>query len=36
MEYYPILENGADIFTKALGKEVLEKHLHHFGIGPKR
>ena len=34
--YYPTQENGADIFTKALGKDVLQAHLQRLGIGPRR
>ena len=34
--YCPTQENGADIFTKALGKDLLQSHLHRLGIGPRR
>ena len=34
--YCPTQENGADIFTKALGKDLLQSHLHKLGIGPRR
>ena len=35
LEYCPTQENCADIFTKALGKEQLTRHLHRLGVGPK-
>ena len=34
--YCPTQENGADIFTKALGKDLLQPDLHRLGIGPRR
>ena len=34
--YCPTEENGADIFTKALGKDVLQAHLQRLGVGPRR
>ncbi|MCO5571598.1 hypothetical protein L7F22_025344 [Adiantum nelumboides] len=34
MEYCPMMDNCADIFTKALGSKTLERHLHHIGVGP--
>ena len=34
--YCPTEENGADIFTKALGKDLLQSHLQRLGIGPRR
>ena len=33
--YYPTTENAVDIFTKGLGRDLLDRHLHRFGIGPK-
>ena len=34
--YCPREENGADIFTNALGKYVLQAHLQKLGVGPRR
>lgn len=34
--YCPTAENGADIFTKALGKEQIQVHLRSLGIGPRK
>ena len=34
--YCPIEENGANIFTKELGKDLLQYHLQRLGIGPRR
>jgi KUP system potassium uptake protein len=34
--YCPTTENCADIFTKALSRDLLERHLHVLGIGPRR
>ena len=34
--YYPTQDNGAYIFTKVLGKDLLHSHLHRLGIGPRR
>lgn len=35
LEYCPTMDNCADIFTKALGKDQLSRHLHRLGLGPK-
>ena len=35
LQYCPTVDNCADIFTKALGRDPLERHLHRLGIGPK-
>ena len=29
-------DNATDIFVKALGRDLLERHLHLLGIGPKQ
>ena len=34
LEYCPISENAADIFTKALGVEQLQQHLRRLVVGP--
>ena len=34
--YCPIEENGIDIFTKVLGKDLLQAHLQRLGAGPRR
>ena len=34
--YCPTQENRANIFTKELGKDLLQSHLHRLGIGPRR
>lgn len=34
--YCPTTENVVDIFTKALGRDLLESHLHRLGTGLKK
>ena len=34
--YCSTTENVVDIFTKALGRDLLERHLHRLGVGPKK
>ncbi|KAH7365637.1 hypothetical protein KP509_18G038800 [Ceratopteris richardii] len=36
ISYCPTEENGADIFTKALGREQILRHFPKLGIGPRR
>ena len=33
--YYLTEDNATDIFTKALGRDLLERHLHQLSIGLK-
>ena len=34
--YFSTIENVANIFMKALGRDLLERHLDQLGIGPKK
>ena len=34
--YYPVIENATNVFTKALGRDLLERHIHRLSIGSKK